>query len=285
MPLSKYLVSGPEGSSKLIIPGPGGSTSEVFLHGAHVTSWIASDGRERMFLSSRTEFGHGAAIRGGVPVIFPQFAGQGPIVKHGFARNLPWEPIEASDGRARLRLRQNEATLAHWPYAFEAEVLVVLDSDCLSVSLSVLNTSPEAFHFTSALHTYLRVDDIAEAAVEGLQGVRLQDSAAGNQERIETEAQVRFHGEVDRIYFDAPETLILRDGSRITEIRSSGFADAVVWNPGPILSAKLKDMEPEGYRRFVCVESAAIGKPIALQPGQHWTGTQTLVIPPTGIAR
>ena len=31
---------------------------------------------------------------GGVPVLFPQFAEYGPLVKHGFVRNLTWVCIE-----------------------------------------------------------------------------------------------------------------------------------------------------------------------------------------------
>lgn len=276
MSLSKFLVSGAEGCPKLRIPGPGGSSTEVYLHGAHVTSWIPADGRERLFTSTLAEYGQGKAIRGGIPVIFPQFAGQGPLIKHGFARNLPWEVLEATEGRARLGLSQGEHTLCHWPFNFEAELLVVLDSDCLAVSLSIHNTSSETFQFTSALHTYLRVEDLAEAAVEGLEGVQLEDSVKGER-RVEAEPKVIFPGEVDRIYFDVPESILLRDGARSLGIQAQGFPDAVVWNPGAGLSAKLKDMEPEGYRRFVCVESAAIGHPVSLQPGQRWTGTQTLL--------
>ena len=50
-----------------------GATALVALHGAHVLSWIPADGRERLFLGERAIYAEGAAIRGGVPVIFPQF--------------------------------------------------------------------------------------------------------------------------------------------------------------------------------------------------------------------
>ena len=35
-------------------------------------------------------------------------------------------------------------------------------------------------------------------------------------------------------------------------------------------------MEPEGYRRMVCVEAAAIGLPIRLAPAASWSGVQIL---------
>ena len=63
----------------------------VYLHGAHVTSWKpARDHDERLFLSERSEFRAGTAIRGGIPVIFPQFAAEGPLPRHGFARTSEW---------------------------------------------------------------------------------------------------------------------------------------------------------------------------------------------------
>ena len=64
---------------------------KIYLHGAHVTSWVPAGGDERLFLSQKSEFRPGAAIRGGVPVIFPQFGGLGTLPKHGFARTLPWD--------------------------------------------------------------------------------------------------------------------------------------------------------------------------------------------------
>ena len=63
-----------------------GATAEVYILGAHVTSWKTSDGVERLFVSSASAFTRGAAIRGGIPVCWPQFSGRGALPKHGFAR-------------------------------------------------------------------------------------------------------------------------------------------------------------------------------------------------------
>ena len=86
--------------------GANGASALIALHGAQLLSWktghssvgdAPADGRERLFLSERARFAEGAAIRGGVPVIFPQFAGRGPLPKHGFARTLPWRLIEGDE--------------------------------------------------------------------------------------------------------------------------------------------------------------------------------------------
>jgi glucose-6-phosphate 1-epimerase len=44
-----------------------------------------------IFLSERAKFCHGTAISGGILVCFPQFADEGPLLKHGFARISVWK--------------------------------------------------------------------------------------------------------------------------------------------------------------------------------------------------
>src|SRR5215813_8981780 len=47
--------------------------AHVYLHGAHVTHYRPADHHALLFLSERSHFAEGRAIRGGVPVIFPWF--------------------------------------------------------------------------------------------------------------------------------------------------------------------------------------------------------------------
>ena len=84
--------------------GPARAT--VLPYGAHVTSWITADGDERLYLSGRTAYRAGAAIRGGVPVIFPQFSDVGPLPRHGFARTRAWRAGCAGRRRRDVRPRR-----------------------------------------------------------------------------------------------------------------------------------------------------------------------------------
>ena len=84
---------------------PSGASCEIVLTGAHVTSWKTADGVERLFMSSASQFGAGAAIRGGIPVCFPQFSGRGPLPKHGFVRTSDaWEIAEMSSEGGACKL-------------------------------------------------------------------------------------------------------------------------------------------------------------------------------------
>ena len=83
--------------------------------------------------------------------------------------------------------------------------------------------------------------------------------------------------EVDRIYHNAPPTLLVREDSRAMGIHSQNFPDVVVWNPWVDKCAKLADMPADGFRRMLCVEAAAVREPIELAPGADWWGRQSLV--------
>ena len=87
-----------------------GSALVVAEQGAQVLSWKSADGREHLYLSPASARDGRTAIRGGVPVCFPQFNQRGPLVKHGFARLMTWTADEAQalghDGvQLKLRLK------------------------------------------------------------------------------------------------------------------------------------------------------------------------------------
>lgn len=258
---------------------PAGDEAVIALHGAQVLSWRTADGTERLYLSPKAVFDGKTAIRGGVPVCFPQFNDRGPLPKHGFARNLPWQPAgeaaSAQEARVSLQLRDSLATRTLWPAAFEATLEAVLTPGALRVGLQVRNTGSEALSFTVALHTYLRVEDAAQARLQGLAGAAYWDAVDGDH-RTQTEQTPSFGGEVDRVYrAPAAQAAGLRLGP--LAIRQSGsFADTVVWNPGPVRGAAIGDLPPHGWRQMLCVEAAQAEEPVVLAAGASWHGWQAL---------
>ena len=253
----------------------GDARAIVALRGAQLLSWTPAGGNERLFLSSRADFAPGAAIRGGMPVIFPQFGERGPLRRHGFARLLDWSFAGIEDGTAIFELRDGPGT-ADWPHAFACRLSVELGIDTLCVGLEVENRGEQAFAFTAALHGYLRIGDIEAVALEGLQGCDYEDSANGGTLHRQDAHAVGFDGEVDRIYGDIVAPLRLGDGERTLGIEQDGFGDCVVWNPGPGLAARLPDLAADEWRRFVCVEAAQVLQPMVLAPGARWRGRQRL---------
>jgi glucose-6-phosphate 1-epimerase len=280
-------VEGRGGLAALRLRAGDGARAELYLHGAHVTSWAPAGAGEQLFLSARSAFEAGTAIRGGIPVIFPQF-GPGPLPKHGFARTAAWELAGSGDdaagggAHATLALGDSPATRALWPAAFAAELRVEVAGRTLAVSLSVENRGAAPIAFTGALHSYFRVEDAARATVEGLSGVRYRDQAAGGGEAVDAADALAFTGEVDRVYIDPPADLRLRDGgaagARALAIHAAGFPDAVVWNPWADKARQLPDLADAEYREMVCVEAAAAAEPVVVAPDGRWTGTQRVTL-------
>lgn len=279
---TRPLIPSVNGLPKVILSDSGNSRAEVYLHGAHVTSWIPAGDEESLFLSSASEFRDGAAIRGGVPIVFPQFSNWGPLPKHGFARNRAWELISVNEGSAHFQLRDSDATRVIWPHAFLAEFTVTVRERQLLMELAITNRGEQPFNFTAALHTYLRVDDVASTQIENLKGLKYFDAVL-KQEALQTDATLAFPGEIDRVYFGATK-VIVRDGRRSLEVQNAGFPDGVIWNPGAKLAATMSDLDPDGYRHFVCVEAAIFREPITLGPYQMWRGGQLLTSTPTQSA-
>lgn len=256
----------------------GGATAALCPYGAHLIEWRpAGVADNQFFLSSTSRYAPGAAIRGGLPVIFPQFSAMGPLPKHGFARALAWTLADApSSTELRLELTDDAFTRAQWPHAFRATLGVELGDDSLDVLLRVTNTGTAPCAFTVALHGYFGVDDIGKARVHGLGGRRFIDAADGLREGLETRAAMPIDGEFDRIYHGVEGPLVIADGCRRLVMTREGFPDVVVWNPGELKAATLSDLEPGGWRRMLCVEPAHIARPVELAPGAGWSGRQRL---------
>src|SRR5262249_47060701 len=178
------LVEFEAGAGGLIRARVAGAAAEahVYLHGAHVTHHAPAGQRPLLFLSGRSRFAAGAAIRGGVPVIFPWFGPRAGAPDHGFARTSEWTVESAEragdDGALTLALAASPATRALWPHEFRIRCRVVAGL-ALQISLEVENPSDAPFTFEEALHTYLAVGDVERASVTGLAGAAYVDKTDG----------------------------------------------------------------------------------------------------------
>ena len=265
------------GQPAMWLRAPDGAELTVLLHGGQIVSWIPAGDQERLYLSPLAQAGGAHAVRGGIPVVFPQFARRGPLEQHGFARQQAWQWVEGAQRGdvviGVLRLSDNAATRTVWPHRFEAELSFSFAGLQLDVELAVTNTGDTPFDFSAALHTYLLVDDVRRARLGGLYGVRYVDQVSGVQQHQEMDP-FSFAGEIDRIYFDAAGPLSLATAMGRMTITREGFDDVVVWNPGPAKAAAMTDLPDDDWLRLLCVEAAAIGTPITLAPGQDWVARQ-----------
>jgi glucose-6-phosphate 1-epimerase len=242
--------------------------------GAHLMTWT-TDGVERLWMSPISGCGSVEAIRGGVPVLFPQFGTFGELTKHGFARTSQWRQVDARQvaGSASLafELSDSESTRDVWPHAFRARLEVEASATDLRMGLIVDNLGSQPARFTGGLHAYFAVAD-PEAWIGGLSGCHAWDG-----ESTDDPAFTRLLGEripalatQDRVVRGAVAPVVLNDRAlgRL-HVAARGFPNRVVWNPGP--GHGLPDVVPGDEARFVCVEPAAV-VPITLLPHGTWEG-------------
>jgi glucose-6-phosphate 1-epimerase len=262
-----------------ILSAADGAELTACAHGGHILGWTPAGGRPRLWLSPTAECGPGLAIRGGIPVIFPQFAGRGPLPKHGLARNRSWlveDGLPAEDGPGpsvawRATLTDDAETRAIWPHRFQLTLTARAGGDLLETTLSVRNDDDAEWAFAAALHAYLRLGDPG-TLIRGLGGRTAENNAAPGQ--LTTLATVGAPlpatqaRDVGVLGADGP--LVLDDpvlGPLL--ISAEGFPDRVVWNPGP--RHGLGDVPEGAERNFVCIEPAAL-QSIIVQPGATWNG-------------
>ncbi|HEX7942623.1 MAG TPA: D-hexose-6-phosphate mutarotase, partial [Gemmatimonadaceae bacterium] len=253
-----------------------GATAEISRRGAQVTSWKRANGVEMLFMAQSNQFAPGEAMRGGIPVVFPQFGSMGTLPMHGLIKAAMWEVLESSKdpngaAYAVLRTSDTEVTRGLWPHPFRATLRVTLD-EALSTSLTIENTGNAPFEFQAGLHTYLRVGDVRRVTIEGFERATYQDWRRKGVERREGSAAVRITGPINRVYLRRPDRIKLYDESRgrTLLIDRAGFGDVVVWNPGE-KDARTFGLAEGEYLNMLAVEPAQIEPKVQLGPGLIWS--------------
>ncbi|KAH0984676.1 hypothetical protein GBA52_011853 [Prunus armeniaca] len=285
MPLN--IVHDGNGFSRIILTEPTGSSAEVLLYGGQVVSWKNERREELLFMSSKAIWKPPRAIRGGIPVYFPQFGNLGSLEQHGFARNRLWSidndpsPLPPTNNQSSvdLILKSAEEDLKTWPRSFELRLRISLSAGKLTLIPRVRNMDSKAFSFTFALSNYLSVSDISEVRVEGLETLDYFDNLRQRERFTEQADAITFDGEVNRVYLDTPTKIAMIDHEkkRTFVLRKDGMPDAVVWNPWDKKTKTVPDLGVEDYKTMLCVDSAAIETPIVLKPfEEEWKGRQEL---------
>ena len=266
------LTSGQGGLPKIVVTSKS-STAEIYLHGAHVTSFQKKDDRPLLFMSTESLFAADKPIRGGVPICFPWFGPREGDAAHGFARIHPWEIVKtaaAPDGAVSVHLRLPEVPKrADWK-GLQAEFIVTV-SDTLTMELRVTNTSSQNFSFEGCLHAYFAIGDISQVSLTGLKGHAYIDKVDNFTRKTETGDALCISSEVDRVFPNATGPVELHDAKwqRKIRVEKSGSASTVVWNPWIAKSKAMADFGDEEYHSMICVESGNVGdNKLTLTPGK-----------------
>ncbi len=262
-------------------------TAAVALQGAHLLRWQPAGEEPVLFLSERSEFTAGKAIRGGVPVIWPWFGGRSDAVlpapegapkspSHGVARTSMWRlqfaAVAAEAVHLTWTLAPTDESRALGFDGFRLVYQMILGRE-LTLRLTVANVGQNELRFEEALHSYFAVGEVEQVELLGTEGTEYLDKPDGMKRKRQAEAPLRFSEVTDRVYLQTERTCVVDDraGKRI-QIAKTHSQSTVVWNPWAELTAGLADMEPNGWHGMLCVETANVGEAaISLAAGETHT--------------
>jgi galactose mutarotase-like enzyme len=134
----------------------GGASAVVALNGAEPRSWRVA-GRELLWHADPAHWDRSA------PILFPVVGASAggavrvggrpyPMPQHGFARDSRFAVVERRPDAARLRLTDDAATRAHYPFAFVLEVTVALAPEALSLGFTVVNPNAVVLPYALGFH-------------------------------------------------------------------------------------------------------------------------------------
>ena len=200
------VVAGNGGLPKIQITTPT-ALGEIYLHGAHVTSWKPSGEDEVLFLSPHSLYEEGMAIRGGVPICFPWFGDKADDPKapaHGFVRTKTWQLESIGQSGEEVIL----STVSEMPHAPSGPMIFAWNTASslapeLLMELTMTNTGTSPLRFEEALHAYYSVGDVTKASVSGLDGVKYLDKTDSMHEKTQS-GDVTITAETDRVYETPP---------------------------------------------------------------------------------
>jgi glucose-6-phosphate 1-epimerase len=260
-----------------IMVNNGSATALISVYGAQVLSFQPSNEPEDLlFLSQKSHYEEGKAIRGGIPICWPWF-GPDPLdlnrPDHGFVRNGLWtvlatEATSKSETKIKLRFQNSKQSENYWQQSFKLDIEISV-SDTLTIELITHNTGTEVFSITQVLHAYFSVGNIDDVQILGLENAHYLYKRDDGEEKNQSGALI-IADEVDRIYTTINNELIIVDRSfnRQIIITATHNKTTVIWNPWIDICAKMPDLAYDDYQRFICVEPGNVDTDIVeIPPG------------------
>eukprot|EP00550_Attheya_septentrionalis_P001750 CAMPEP_0198281550 /NCGR_PEP_ID=MMETSP1449-20131203/1464_1 /TAXON_ID=420275 /ORGANISM="Attheya septentrionalis, Strain CCMP2084" /LENGTH=308 /DNA_ID=CAMNT_0043977363 /DNA_START=83 /DNA_END=1009 /DNA_ORIENTATION=+ len=238
-----------------------GCKATVHPFGATILSFQNSSGREILFVSRLAKLDGSKAVRGGIPLVFPQFgkALDASMPQHGFLRNHTWTPTtspntattaSSSPSSQDFTLSLKDVTEARGTEKWElgksdlectATFRVTVGPDTLTTELIIENTGEtSAFDFQTLFHTYYKIHgskalDPTICNVTGLGGYHVDDKITDETYVQSNESPIIVDREVDRIYTPSQDegptelnvTVATGEGGGKVQVKAYGTVDGV----------------------------------------------------------
>lgn len=276
--------------------------------GAHILSYQTSSGKPLIMLSKDAIMDGSAAIRGGIPLCFPQFGQPDKSYpQHGFLRRNKWRIVEGSqfdtDDAAgiSLELELKDVAVARGDGTWGSDTnlnckcvfTVKIDGNSMTNTLAMENTGSQAFDFQALLHTYYLVAngqalDQNFCNVKGFEGYLVDDKVSGETCTLGSDPVTIPEIIIDRVYTPPDGKIdlnltIAAGADNLIELKATGDVDGtkvpvsgVVWNPHKIKAEAMGDFGSDQYNDMICVEPGLLNNVPKLEGGKISTFTQVM---------
>ncbi|KAL5168012.1 Hydroxyproline O-galactosyltransferase HPGT1 [Glycine soja] len=231
------------GISLLILRNHRGASATVSLHGGQVLSWKTELGEELLFISNKSS--QSSAWRNSN--LFST------VWESGYSR-ATWICEEQNlDYRAK-------SSTASGGFQWKISPKGLFGNRWQSnLTSRIRNVNGKNFSFSMpSIRDNLLLTLDSEVRVEALETLDYLDNLYQRERFTEQGDSLTFESEVDRVYFDSSNIVIVLDHEkkRTFVIRKEGLPDVVVWNPWERKSKSILDLGDEEYKQMLCVDGA-----------------------------
>ena len=176
------------------------------------------------------------------------------LSRHGFARDMEFELIDATENSVTFSIQSSEETLKVYPFEFELQLIYTLDKNNLFIAYKVINKGKSTMPFAIGAHPAFALPNqfenyaIAFEKEEPLEYYLLEDDLISNKTK-----QLEVHNKQIPLTYD----LFENDALIFKTLQSNSLT--ILENENPILRVHFKDFPSLGIwtkmnAPFLCIE-------------------------------
>lgn len=183
--------------------------------------------------------------------------------QHGFARDMDFTLVNASETEVLYRLESSEETLAKYPYPFVLEIAYRLHGGCVDVIWEVSNPSDQEMFFQIGAHPAFFYPDYDPDAsgrgfftfdrTEGIECIRIKEKGCVDAQTKWSLEMLEGRLKLEKDTFDAIDTIMIQDSqiSRVNMFREDGSPWLSLSFDAPVVGI----WSPPGkVAPFICIE-------------------------------
>lgn len=176
------------------------------------------------------------------------------LSRHGFARDMEFELIDATENSAVFSIQSSEETVKVYPFEFELQIIYTLDENNLSIAYKVINNGKSQMPFSIGAHPAFALPNqfenyaIAFEKEEPLEYYLLENDLISNKTK-----KLKVHDKKIPLTYE----LFKNDALIFKTLQSNALT--ILENENPILKVNFEDFPSLGIwtkmnAPFLCIE-------------------------------